>query len=127
MKIQLTARRDHLEIVVITGTITAPKLIHVVDVIAMAMAHRAPPKILVDVRAQSRDIPLLEAFAILAHAVKRKITHTRIAYVVTGRAGPSITRFFEEIAAKRGLKIRFFRDRAEALDWLDVKLKPLAA
>jgi hypothetical protein len=127
MKIKVTARRHHLEIVVITDTITAPKLIRVVDVLALALARKAPPKILVDVRAQSRDIPLLEAFAILAHAIKRKIMHVKIAYVVTGRAGLSITRFFEEIAGKRGMKIRFFKDRAVALEWLEVKEDTIAA
>ncbi len=127
MKIHVTTRRHHLEIVVITGTITAPKLIRVVDVIALALARQAPPRILVDVRAQSRDIPLLEAFAILAHAIKRKITHTKIAYVVTGRSGPGITWFFQEMAGKRGLKIRFFKDRVGALDWLDVTQEPIAA
>jgi hypothetical protein len=127
MKIKVTARRHHLEIVVITDTITAPKLIRVVNVIALALARKAPLNILVDVRAQSRDIPLLEAFSILAHAIKRKIMHTKIAYVVTGRTAPSITWFFEDMAGKRGLKIRFFKDRAVAIEWLEVKEDTLAA
>ena len=127
MKIQVTTHRLHFEIVVITDTITAPKLIRVVNVIALALAHKAPPNILVDVRAQSRDIPLLEAFAILAHAIKRKIMHAKIAYVVTGRTAPSITWFFEDMAGKRGMKIRFFKDRAVALNWLEVEQGTIAA
>jgi hypothetical protein len=127
MKIQLTARPHHLEVIVITGTITAPKLMRVVDVLANALARNAPRNVLIEVRAQSRDIPLLEAFAILAHAVKKQITQTRIAYVITGRPALSITRFFEEMAGRRGLQIRFFADRAGALDWLGVTQVPIAA
>jgi hypothetical protein len=127
MKIQVAARPHHLEVIVITGTITGPKLIRVVDVVANALARTASRNVLVEVRAQSRDIPLLEAFAILAHAVKRQIMQTRIAYVITGRSGLSITRFFEEIAGRRGLQIRFFADKAAALDWLGVAQNSIAA
>jgi len=127
MKIQVTVRPHHLEMIVITGTITAPKLMRMVDVLANALARNATRNVLIEVRAQSRDIPLLESFAILAHAVKRQIMQTRIAYVITGRPGLSITRFFEEMAGRRGLQIRFFADRTGALDWLGVTQHSLAA
>ena len=127
MKIHVTAQPHHLELIVITGTITAPKLIRVVDVLANALAHNASHNVLVEVRAQSRDIPLLEAFAILAHAIKRQIMQTKIAYVITGRSALSITWFFEEMAGRRVLKMRFFSNRTEALDWLGVAQKSIAA
>jgi len=127
MQIQATARPQYLEIIAITDSVTAPKLIRVMDVLANELERNSPRDVLIEVRAQSRDIPLFEIFEILAHAIKRPISHTKIAYVVTGRPLPGITRFYADIAAKRGLKIKFFSDRREALNWLGVDEKSIAA
>ena len=127
MRVQATPRSRYLEIVAITEVVTAPKLIHLVDILANELERDSSRNVLVDVRARSRDIPLFETFSIFAHMMRRRVTRTKIAYVVTGRARPSITRIYEDISARCGVKIKFFAARKEALDWLDVAEESIGA
>lgn len=118
MQVQVIPRLGYVEIIAITDIITGPKLIHLVDVLGGELTRNSSRNVLVEVRAQSRDVPLLELFSIMARAIRRRINRTTIAYVMTGRPMLWPTRFYEDVAARCGVKIKFFRDRRVALDWL---------
>jgi len=126
MQVRVTPRGRHLEVIAVTGVVTAPKLNRLTDALAAAVERYPARNLLVEVRAQSRDFPLLEVFAVLAHAVRRLATGTRIAYVVTGRPLPSVKRFYEELADRRDLAFRMFAARREALEWLDERQEAAA-
>ncbi len=125
MQVQVTPRSGYIEIVAITDIITGPKLIRLVDVLAGELALHSPRKVLAEVRAQSRDVPLLELFSIMARVIRRRTTRTTIAYVMTGRPMLWPTSFYEDIAARCGVKIRFFSDRRVARDWLLARQDPV--
>jgi len=109
-----------------TGIVTAPKLNLLTDALAQAIERHPTRNVLVEMRAQSRDFPLLEVFEVLAHAEGKVAAGTKIAYVVTGRKVPSVKRFFEDLAEKRGLAFRMFAARREALEWLDARQESVA-
>ena len=45
-------------------------------------------------------------------------SHFRIAVLLLDEAAAKATRFAEDVAVNRGIALRLFRDRAEALAWL---------
>lgn len=123
MQVQVIPRVNYLEIIAVTDSINAPKLIRLLDVLADALERHSSRNVLLEIRAQSRDIPVLEVFQIAARAAIKRIFQTRIAYVMTGRPLFSITRFYEDVAARRGVTLKFFATRKEGLDWLGVEGK----
>lgn len=72
---------------------------------------------LIEVVAPKADITVFERFQAWNRAFP-VIRRVRVAYLVSGRPLGADVKFFELVAQNRGVTLRFFSSRREAMQWL---------
>jgi len=75
-------------------------------------------KILVEVISPKLEMDILKSIAVFKRAVEFKLHRAHIAYVVTGRPLDHLATFVENYTSNRGMSLRFFSRKPDALDWL---------
>lgn len=115
------SRGDYLEAVAETDVVSAGCFRQLMDKIAdvMAAEPKTFSKALLEVIAPKSEITVFERF----HTWNRVfpvIQRTRVAFLVTGRPLGADAKFFELVAYNRGVALKFFATREEAIKWLNV-------
>ena len=80
-------------------------------------------KVLVEAQQIVRQLDTTDVFKAGCAFPKMHLHGIRIAFVVPDYDTDDTTRFFETVAQNRGIYISFFKDKEEALPWLDVDHK----
>jgi hypothetical protein len=136
MQIRVFQTATHIELIAQTRTVPQPEIFPLLeltagtpsvpqteaftllDTLAVFLRGKALRKVLIEVNAPSRNLWLLEHIAIWNYAVERGMSGAQIAYVVSM---PSVDReldFAASYAGKRGIMLKYFTARSDALSWL---------
>lgn len=119
-QIVIRSREGYLDVVATAQAVRVELLHDLVDAIGNVI-DVTPGKfvpILLEVIAPEPDLDLIEAMEVWGRAAQKGIQRTQIAYVVTGRSIGPLAKIMETVAINRGILLRFFEDRASALQWL---------
>ena len=100
----------------VTGMLSLQAAVESFEIIAAMAKERGAQRVLIDASAITGDMPDLDRYDLGKQAVSLFGNVERIAVV----RGPNIryTGFAFEVAQNRGLGVRAFADRAEAVAWL---------
>jgi hypothetical protein len=107
-----------LELTAGTPSIPQAEAFTLLDTLTVFMRETSLRKALIEVMAPSRNLWLLEHIDIWNYAVEKGLIGARIAYVVSARAVDSELIFAERYAGKRGIALKFFAAKSDALPWL---------
>lgn len=128
MKFTSQSFRDYLEFVAETDVVTPGFFGQLMSRIKGAVAAEpvARSKVLIEVIAPKAELTVFERFQAWNRAfpvIRRK----RIAYLVTGRPLTADATLFELVAHNRGVELRLFDSRQDALQWLESAAQETAA
>ncbi|HEY7840672.1 MAG TPA: hypothetical protein VIC61_03815 [Gammaproteobacteria bacterium] len=84
------------------------------------VVERNLPRVLIDVTGVTNDLSIIEMFIVSSEIDRPELPRPRGALLVRADQQPR-GKFLETIADNRGLEIRSFTDRAEALAWLSAR------
>lgn len=120
MKFTSRSSRDFLEIVAETDVVTPGFFGQMMKKIegVVAVDPEKCPRVLIEVIAPKSDLTVFERFQAWNRAFPI-IRRTRVAYLVTGRPLGTDAKFFELVAYNRGVALRFFASREDAVQWLE--------
>lgn len=123
MKFTSRSSRDVLEFVAETNVVTPGFFGQMMRKIegVVAVEPDKCPKALIEVVAPKSDLTVFERFQAWNRAFP-VIRRTRVAYLVTGRPLGEDAKFFELVAYNRGVSLRFFTSKADAVQWLDASV-----
>lgn len=120
MKFASRSFRDYLEFAAETDVVTpgffSQLMSRVKCVVAAEPDERT--KVLIEVIAPRAELTVFERFQAWTRAfpvIRRK----RVAYLVTGRPISSDAALFELVAHNRGVELRIFNSRQDAMRWLE--------
>ena len=111
------------------GTPSIHKAVEItlLDTLALFLRETTLRKALVEINAPSRNLWLLEQIDIWNYAIEKGMIGTKIAYVVAARSVDRELSFAEHYAGRRGIALKFFTARSEALAWLLYQQVPFAS
>lgn len=120
MKFASHSFRDTLEFAAETDVVTPGFFSQLMSRIKSVVATEpdARTKVLIEVIAPKAELTVFERFQAWTRAfpvIRRK----RVAYLVTGRPVTSDATLFELVAHNRGIELRIFASRQDAMRWLD--------
>lgn len=120
VEITISDQGRYFEVRATTGIVDQAFLNQLIDTIAQALLPLPQPffRVLIEVVAPRMRMDIIEAFEVWKRASEKGIQRTQIAYVVAGRPISSLAKYMETFAENRGIRLRFFRDRQSALEWL---------
>ena len=120
MKFASRSFRDTLEFAAETDVVTpgffSQLMSRIKGVVATEPGERT--KVLIEVIAPKAELTVFERFQAWTRAfpvIRRK----RVAYLVTGRPVTSDATLFELVAHNRGVELRIFASRQDAMRWLE--------
>lgn len=119
LQIQVEAKSSHLEMVITAETVTVPVMREGIDVLIAALRTYPREKVLMEVVAPDCAVGLVARAEVWTYALQKGLMGLKIAHVITGRNITDDERFKENFANNRGIWIQTFRNRAEALAWLN--------
>lgn len=127
MKFTSRSSRDYLEFVAETDVVTPGFFGQLMSRIKGAAAGELDEcsKVLIEVIAPKAQLTVFERFQAWNRAfpvIRRK----RVAYLVTGRPLTSDASLFELVAHNRGITLRLFESRQDALQWLEAAAQDTA-
>ena len=120
MKFASRSFRDTLEFAAETDVVTPGFFSQLMSRIKGVVAAEPDEttKVLIEVIAPKAELTVFERFQAWTRAfpvIRRK----RVAYLVTGRPVTSDATLFELVAHNRGVELRIFASRQDAIRWLD--------
>lgn len=120
MKFTSRSSRDFLEFVAETDVVTPGFFGQMMKKIegVVAVEPEKCPRALIEVIAPKSDITVFERFQAWNRAFPI-IRRARVAYLVTGRPLGADAKFFELVAYNRGVALRFFTSKEDAVHWLE--------
>ncbi len=103
-----------------SGTPSGPQAVAfaLLDTLAVFLRETTLRTALVEVIAPSRNLWMLEHIDIWNYAIEKGMIGTKIAYVVPASTVDRELIFAENYAGNRGIVLKFFKARSEALPWL---------
>ena len=116
LAVQLELRKGHLEVLA-SGPYSRQGVFELIDRIGHATQAQGAARVLLDIGGVSGDPPDLDRFEYGVHAAQTLGRLERLA--VLGDSQFRVTHLFEDAARNRGLPVRVFRDRGQAIAWLD--------
>lgn len=120
MKFASRSFRDRLEFAAETDVVTpgffSQLMGRVKSVVAAEPDERT--KVLIEVIAPRAELTIFERFQAWTRAFPA-IRRKRVAYLVTGRPITSDAALFELVAHNRGVELRIFNSRQDAMRWLE--------
>lgn len=119
LEIQIEAKNSHLEMVTTADVVTVPMMRDMIDVLVAVLCISPREKVLMEVVAPDCAIRLVDRVEVWTYALRKGLMGLKIAHVITGRNITDDERFKENFANNRGIWIQTFRNRAEALAWLN--------
>ena len=119
LEIQVEAKNFHLEMVCAAEVVTVPVMREAIDVLAAALGTFPRDKVLMEVIAPDCAIRLVDRVEVWTYALRKGLMGLKIAHVITGRDMTDDERFKENFANNRGISLETFRNRADALAWLN--------
>lgn len=128
MKFTSRSYRDYLEFAAETDVVTPGFFSQLMSRIKSVVAAEPDEctKVLIEVIAPKAELTVFERFQAWNRAfpvIRRK----RVAYLVTGRPLTSDATLFELVAHNRGIQLRFFNSRQDAIRWLEPAAQETAA
>ncbi|HEY7655417.1 MAG TPA: hypothetical protein VH881_01005 [Burkholderiales bacterium] len=120
MKFASRSFRDTLEFAAETDVVTPGFFSQLMSRIKVVVAAEPDErtKVLIEVIAPRAELTVFERFQAWTRAfpvIRRK----RVAYLVTGRPVTSDATLFELVAHNRGVELRIFNSRQDAMRWLE--------
>jgi len=121
MKFALRSFRDCLEFTAETDVVTPGFFSQLMSRIkgAVAAEPNERTKVLIEVIAPRAELTVFERFQAWTRAFP-VIRKKRVAYLVTGRPITSDAALFELVAHNRGVELRIFDSRPDAMRWLEL-------
>jgi hypothetical protein len=101
----------------VSGPYSLQGMRELIDQIAKESAKRKLQRVLVDVSHMTGDAPTLERYEYAQYAAARLQGDVQKCAACAG-SGQRLEPFTEVVARNRGLQLRVFRERAEAVGWL---------
>lgn len=118
MHIKITVGTCFTEMVADTGSVNRDGMRKLLDALNAAAQQPGSSRILVEVVSPERKLTFGDHVEIWNYALGKTLHHAKIAYVITGRASNRDIGFAENFSNNRGLRLKFFVSRHEALSWL---------
>src|SRR5438045_7590265 len=101
----------------VSGPYSLQGMRELIDQIAEESANRKLERVLVDVSHMTGDAPNMERYQYAQYAAERLHRDVRKCAACAG-SGQRVEPFTEVVAQNRGLQLRVFGERAEAVGWL---------
>jgi hypothetical protein len=101
----------------VSGPYSLQGMRELIDQIAEESAKRRLERVLVDVSHMTGDAPTVERYQYAQYAAARLHRDVQKCAACAG-SGQRLEPFTEVVAQNRGLQLRVFRERAEAVGWL---------
>ena len=115
--LEVTPHEDYVE-VEFTGDFSPGVAMNVVDVMVAACEEAHRSAILLDCRSMSASPSVIDQFTVAEYGAENIHRHITVAMLV--REDLLLPdRFFENVAVSRGVRVRQFSDRTQAVDWLE--------
>ena len=121
MKVVIHVEDQRIDMVACTDVVTARVMTGLIDALATVLAGAPRKQALVEVKARECAITILDRMQVWTYAVGKGMQGLFIAHVITGRRVTEDERFKENFAYNRGINVRTFADRLEALAWLSAQ------
>jgi hypothetical protein len=109
---------NYLEIVLKADVVTVGTAMRLIDAIAANLDRHPCQRTLVEVVAQDSNVSLTDSYVIWDYAREKSLCRTKLAYVVTAREVKPHPAFTESCATRRGIPLRIFTNRKDAIEWL---------
>lgn len=117
---KIIQQEGHIRIEAHSNKVNKKFLYELVDFVGQTIAGypaQVPPILLV-VTGPEVDVDPVEGMEVWKRAAEIGVQRTKIAYVISGRPVSPVARFIETYAINRGIQLRFFGRKADALKWL---------
>ncbi len=118
MKLGIQLSATHVEVNAQACSTDRKDAFVIFDALAVTLAGTTLRKVLIEVGAPARSMWLLDHIDIWNRAIELKLTGARIAFVVRTSSLDRDLSFAEDYARNRGVILKFFTAKEEAMPWL---------
>jgi hypothetical protein len=108
----------YIRVIAHTDVVDEPFLYRLIEAMANLVDKPGEINLCLEVISPAIDLEMMATMGICQHAIASNLYRAHIAYVISGRAIDRRVTFVENYANNRGLCLRFFQKKKDAVAWL---------